>query len=93
MDVMRWSTEKAIYPPFVLLRSFKKANSLKAERERERERKIDPPHLKLYIKWIKLIKVARMYFINVPQMGTLEDMHTVPNEFSQEDERKGECAI
>lgn len=30
MDAMRWSTEKAIYPPFVLLRSFKKANSLKA---------------------------------------------------------------
>ena len=38
MDVMRWSTEKAIYPPFVLLRSFKKANSLKANREREKER-------------------------------------------------------
>lgn len=30
-----------------------------------------------------------MYFINIPQMGSLEDMHTVPNEFSQEDERKG----
>lgn len=38
MDVMRWSTGKAIYPPFVPLRSFKKANSLKADRERERER-------------------------------------------------------
>lgn len=46
MDVMRWSTEKAIYPPFVPLRSFKKANSLKAdgvrgsERRRESEREI-----------------------------------------------------
>lgn len=35
------------------------------EKEREREgkgegyRNIDPPHLQLYIKWIKLIKVAR----------------------------------
>lgn len=38
MDVMRWSTQKAIYPPFVPLRSFKKANSLKADQERGRER-------------------------------------------------------
>lgn len=38
MDVMRWSTQTAIYPPFVPLRSFKKANSLKADRVRERER-------------------------------------------------------
>lgn len=63
MDAMRWSTQKAIYPPFVPLRSFKKANSLKADWEREREweggRDIDPPRLQLYIKWIKLIKVAR----------------------------------
>lgn len=60
MDVMRWSTEKAIYPPFVPLRSFKKANSLKAdwEKEGELERDIDPRRLQLYIKWIKLIKVV-----------------------------------
>lgn len=69
MDVMRWSTEKAIYPPFVPLRSFKKANSLKAEREREqeagrvREIEIDPPHVQLNIKWIKLINVARTVYI------------------------------
>lgn len=36
MAVMRWSTQKAIYPLFVLLRSFKKANSLKADRGRGR---------------------------------------------------------
>lgn len=89
MDVMRWSTEKAIYPTFLLLSSFKKANSLKADRARERA----PPCLQLYIKWIKLIKVACMYFINIPPMGSLEDMHTVPNKFSQEDQRKGERAI
>lgn len=72
MDVMRWSTEKAIYPPFVPLRSFKKANSLRAERERERdgetereqeggsvrERYIGLPRLQPDIKWIKLIKAA-----------------------------------
>lgn len=38
-DVMRWSTEKAIYPLFVLLRSFKKANSLKANRGSNAERR------------------------------------------------------
>lgn len=98
MDAMRWSTEKAIYPPFVLLRSFKKANSLKAlEREEDRAggagegEKINPPRLRLCIKWIRLIKVARMYFINVPQMGSPEDMHAAPNEFPHE--RDGERAI
>lgn len=37
IDVMSCSTGQAIYPPFVLLCSFKKANSLKADWERERE--------------------------------------------------------
>lgn len=56
MDVMRAGAQKAIYPAFVLLPSFKKANSLEADREREREwqmRDIDS-----YIKWIRLIKKA-----------------------------------
>ena len=35
-----------------------------------------------------------MYFINMPKMESLEDIHTVPNEFSQEDERKrGACHL
>ena len=35
-----------------------------------------------------------MYFINMPKMESLEDIHTVPNEFSQEDERKtGVCHL
>lgn len=38
MDVMRWSTGNAIYPAFVPLHSFKKANSLKDDGEREREK-------------------------------------------------------
>lgn len=93
MDAMRWSTEKAIYPPFVLLRSFKKANSLKALERREGRAGggVDPPRLRLCIKWIGLIKVARMYFINVLQMGSPEDMHAAPNEFPHE--REGERAI
>lgn len=30
-----------------------------------------------------------MYFINVLQIESLQDMHIVPNEFLQEDEKKG----
>ena len=81
MDVIRWSTQKAIYPLFVLLRSFNKANSLKADwvrkKEGEEQRDIHPLHLQLYIKWIELIMVACILCV-----------HFHIHEFSQEDESK-----
>lgn len=87
---------KAIYPPFVPLHSFKKANSLKAYQEREkegrreRERDIDPPHFSSTSSGSSWLRLRMQCFINV--LWSLEDMRTVPNEFSQEDERKrGEC--
>lgn len=59
----------------------------------------DPPHLQLYINWIHLIKVTCMWggflfvFFQGPSNGKPGDMHVAPNEFSQQDERNGECAI
>lgn len=92
---MRWSTQTAIYPPFVPLRSFKKANSLKADRVREggreRESDIDPLRLQLYIKWIKLIKVASTVCIlstSFKWKGPKTCIQYLMN-FHKEDERKG----
>lgn len=59
----------------------------------------DPPHLQLYINWIDLIKVTRMwgffclFFSRSLKWEAWEDMHVAPNEFLQQDERNGECAI
>lgn len=87
MDVTRWSTEKAIYPPFVLLHSFKKANSLKANR--------GGTHLIFSStssgsSWLKL----HVYILSRSlKWEAFKTCIQYSNEFSQEDERSGECAI
>lgn len=94
MDVMRWSAKKAIYTLFVPLRSFKKANSLEADWEREREEEGSMREIWTHLAFnytlsgSSWLSMCVNYFINVLQ--SLEDMHAVPNELSQEDERKRE---